>query len=416
MKLLKFAYVDEFSCIGPECTDSCCKYWEILLSKIEYLDYKKMDCSPKLRRAMEGAFHRLPNETDLAYAEMRVKENGDCPFLDSDSLCMLQKEKGEEALSHTCSIFPRLYKLIGDKAITLSLSPTCCHVTEILMDHPEGLQLAETEYNGENPYVNQGKYSAASVPAEWRGYSYYWSILNGELDILQNRNFSVSERMLILGYFCQKTEEYIKANVMGKILALSDMLLDNELCRRIADSLTPSQSDDSAAVKSVDILHKMYLRACSGKFPHTTEMFDRVMNSIDFNAEKVMSPDENGEMNVLYNITLDRERYNRHLNIYRKLEKERPYIFENLMVNLIFSQNITDGVWVNYFSFAVFYNTLKICIPAFLPEDYDDKSLAYAITQAVKMVLNSNLAKGGTLADFEVNKTHTLPYAAFLIC
>lgn len=416
MKLLKFAYVDEFSCIGPECTDSCCKYWGIYLSKREYLDYKRMDCSPKLRRAMEGAFHRLPNETDLVYAEMRVKENGDCPFLDSDRLCMLQKEKGEEALSHTCNIFPRLYKNIGNKALTLSLNPTCCHVTEILMNHPEGLQLVETEYNGENRYVNQGKCSTESVPANWKGYSYYWSILNGEIDILQNRNFTVPERMLILGYFCQKTEEYIKDNVMGKILALSDMLLDNELCLKIVDSLTPAQSDGSAAAKSVDILHRMYLHVCAGGSTHIKGQFDRVMSSISYTAEKVVNTDENGGSKVIYNIAFNMEQYNRHLEIYRELEKERPYIIENLLVNLVFSQNITDGVWTNYFAFAVFYNIIKICVPAFLPENYDDKALANAITQAVKMVLNSSLAKEGTFRDFEFNKTHTLPYVAFLIC
>lgn len=415
MKLLKFAYVDEFSCIGPECTDSCCKYWSIIISKREYLDYKKMDCSPKLRRAMEGAFLRLPNETDVQYAQMHVKENGDCPFLDNDSLCMLQKEKGEEALGYTCNVFPRLYKRVGDKAITLSMSPTCCHVTEILMNHPEGLQLVETEYNGENRYVNQGKYSSPNIPDSWKGYSYYWSILNGELDILQNRNFTVPERMLILGYFCQKTEEYIKNNVMGKIIALSDMLLDNELCRKIVDSLTPAQSDNSAAAKSVSILQKMYERICTGKSTHLIKLFDQVINSISLTAEKDVNTDENGNSNV-YRVFFNIEQYNRNLEIYRKLERERPYIIENLLVNLVFSQNITDGVWTNYFSFAVFYNIIKICVPAFLHENYDDKALANAITQAVKMVLNSSLAKEGTFRDFEFNKTHTLPYVAFLIC
>lgn len=416
MKLLKFAYVDEFSCIGPECIDNCCKDWSITLTKREYLDYKKMDCSPKLRRAMEGAFHRLPNGTDLQYAEMSVKENGKCHFLDKDNLCMLQKEKGEKALGHTCNVFPRLYKKVGDKVITFSLNPTCCHVTEILMKHPEGLQLVETEYNGENRYINQGRYSSLNIPDSWKGYSYYWNILNGELDILQNRNFTVPERMLILGYFCQKTEEYIKDNVMGKILALSDMLLDNELCRKIVDSLTPEQSDDSAAAKSVDILHKMYLIVCKNASAHIKGLFDRVMSSISYTTEKTINFDENGNSDVVYNIILNREQYDRHLEIYRKIEKERPYIMENLLVNLAFSQNITDGIWTNYFTFAVFYNTVKICMPAFLPESYDDKELANAITQSVKMVLNTNLAKNGTLLDFEVKKTHTLPYVSFLIC
>lgn len=416
MKVVKFTYFDEFKCIGPECPDSCCKYWSIVLSKREYLDYKKMDCSPKLRIAMDGAFKRIKDGNDLQYVEMRVKENGNCPFLDDDSLCMLQKEKGEEALSLTCSVFPRLYKRVGDVAFTYSCNPTCCHVTEILMNHPEGLRLEEMDYDGSVNCINSGKYSSQTINSDWKGFSYYWNILNAEIDILQNRKFTIPERLLILGYFCKKTEDYMKMEETGKVISLSSMLLEDEMCRKIADSLKPDQSDDSAAGKSVDILYKMYLRLQNNETNHLKEMFNKVMDSIECTAEKSTSFDENGKSVVSYNIQLNRAEYDNHIRVYRSIENERPYILENLLVNLVFSQNMDEGVWVNFFALAVFYNTLKICVPAFLPEEYDDKALAYAITQAVKMVMNSNLAKEGTSQDFIHDNKFTLPYTAFLIC
>lgn len=416
MKVVKFTYFDEFKCIGPECPDSCCKYWSIGISKREYLDYKKMDCSPKLRIAMDGAFKRLKDGNDMRYAEMRLKENGNCPFLDDDSLCMLQKEKGEEVLSHTCSVFSRLYKRVGDVAITYSCNPTCCRVTEILMNHPEGLSLEETDYDGSVSCINHGRYSSQSINSDWKGFSYYWNILNAEIDILQNRKFTIPERLLILGYFCKKTEDYMKMEETGKVMSLSSMLLEEEMCRKIADSLKPDLSDDSAAIKSVDILHKMYLRLQNGGNKHIIDLFEKVMGSIDFSAEKVISSDENEQLGVSYKLILSKGKYDEHLKIYRSIETERPYILENLLVNLVFSQNMPEGVWVNYFALAVFYNTLKICIPAFLPKEYNDRDLAFAITQAVKMVMNSNLAKKGTSMDFILNNKFTLPYTAFLIC
>ena len=142
MQVVKFAYFDEFHCTGPECLDSCCKEWSILLTKKEYLDYKKTDFSPKVKDIMENAFFRVRNkelQNDLHYVGMKLKENGDCPFLDDDHLCMLQKEKGEGALSFTCSVFPRLLAAVGDEAYICACSVTCPHVVEILMQHPEGL-------------------------------------------------------------------------------------------------------------------------------------------------------------------------------------------------------------------------------------------------------------------------------------
>ena len=102
--------------------------------------------------------------------------------------------------------------------------------------------------------------------------------------------------------------------------------------------------------------------------------------------------------------------------MFKEIMEERPYIIENLLVNLAFSQNIRDGVWNNYFAMAVFYNTLKLCVPVFLKDGYNDKELAAALTYAVKLVLNTNLAKSNILLDSILQKKDTLPYAVFLIC
>lgn len=406
MKLVKFAYFDEFQCTGSECPDSCCKHWHICINKKEYLDYKNTEYSPRLRSVIDTAF-KINGDSYTCYAEMRLKENGDCPFLGKDSLCMLQKEKGEDALSFTCSIFPRLNANVGEMAVRQSCSATCCHVTEILMKHPEGLRIVEEEYDRKNKYINSGIYSSNAIKRQWTAYPFYWNILNAEIDILQDRDFSIPERMLTLGYFCQKTDEYIENNVPYKIASLANMLADKELCKKIADSLKPSQSDDSAAIKSMEILVKMHRRIQTAGSGQPKELFKRAMEQLNCNLK------EKEDKTI---VDFNKSEYEKLCGIFRRIENERTYIIENLLVNLAFSCDPQQGVWANYFTLAVFYNTLKICAPVFLSENFDDKELAAALTYAVKMVINTKLAEQGTFNDFIKENKCTLPYAAFLIC
>ncbi|MCM1488952.1 MAG: flagellin lysine-N-methylase [Firmicutes bacterium] len=411
MQIVKFSYFDDFHCTGPECLDSCCKGWSILLTKKEYLDCKKTDFSPKVKSVMENAFFRVRDknlQNEYYYVGMKLNEKDECPFLDSDCLCMIQKEKGEEALSFTCSVFPRLIAAVGDEACICACSATCSHVVEMLMQHPEGLELVEEEYDGSNPYLNRKMYSSASTFKDWEGYPYYWVIKNAQIDILQNRSFTIPERMLILGFFCQKANDYINKKEGDKIAGLANMLLDNEMCREIANSLKAPQSDQSAATKSVDIIYKMKnsSRRVSDASTRLINDFDALAKSIDLSSGMT-----DGAISMKFNY----DKYVQNVSVYRNIENSRPYIIENLLVNLVFMQAPDKGIWFNYFTTVIFYNSLKLCIPALLGENRTDRDLALAISRASKMVLNTRIADRGVLMSFVDHQSYTLPHAAFLI-
>lgn len=408
MKIVKLAYYDEFSCVGPKCIDSCCKHWVITLTKREYFNYKKTDLSPELKAVADTAFFRIRNGNDLQYAGMKLKDNGDCPFLGDDSLCMLQKEKGEQALSFVCSIFPRINSRVGDEAFIYTCDITCPHVVELLIKHPEGLAVTEEEYKHDNPYIEKGFWSGEATSDQWKGRPYLWTIKGAQMDILQNRAFTIPERMLILGFFCQKANEYINRNEAEKINSLAGMMLDNEMCRKIAGSLNAPQSEESAALKSIDIFSKMKYSVDNGNYSRVLkDLFERAAESVGLDIKDL------GKNSL--NINFNKGAYFKNLEVYRGIESQRPYIIENLMVNLAFAQSLEHGIWLNYFELAVFYNIFKICIPAFLKENWDDTDLAAAITYSAKMVINSKLARGKIAVDFIDHNIFTLPYAAFLI-
>lgn len=406
MNIVKLAYFDDFQCMGGECPDSCCKEgWHIWLSKREYLNYKKMDMKPEFRKLADKCFKRTKGSiSDYGYAEILHIDEG-CSFLTEDGLCGLQKELGEKALGYVCRTFPRNYVYIKDQAVTMSCLATCCHVTELLMQHPEGLGIIEGEYEGKQTELTY----LYSLNESWKGFSYYWNILNAEIDILQNRSFSISERMLILGYFCSKADEYIEKGNAEKIPALSDMLLDNELCRRIADSLKPTAADEAAkARESVTVLLNMYVRVKGVSMSGYSRLFDRVMERLGFSESGL---GETGEVSGEF----DGAEYEKLRGVYRGIEEERSFITENLLVNTVFTQKMSTGIWRCFFVLAVLYNMLGIMVPAFLPDKYGDEELALALTYAVKLVINTHAAEKGTFEDYVKENKCTLPYAAFLV-
>ena len=409
MKILKFNYYDEFACTGPVCEDSCCKHWAITLTRKEYIEYKRMDCSPELKEVMGHALMRLKSGNDNQYARMALYMDGRCPFLGKDKLCMIQKEKGESALTVVCSSFPRNWERVGLDAAVFTLTPTCYHVVELLMNHPEGLVLSEEEYDRKNKWINSNRWTGGLLPPSSVTFPYIWQIKTAQLDILQNREFTIPERMLILGYYTQKVCDYLESSP-EKIEQLSAMMLDSELCRKIADSLKTPQSEAEAAAKSIDILQKTALSVNTlGVSRHLADLVKAIADYLELGYVK----GENGENIIRWNT----ENCTKNREIYRKIEEERPYIIENLMVSLAFEKLSRDGneLWADYFSLVALYNFLKTVTAAFLPEDYTDTQLALGITKIVKIVLNADVAKTVILKDFADNNAATLPYAAFLI-
>lgn len=411
MKIVKFKYYDEFHCIGAECPDSCCEQWSIIITKREYLNYKKYKCSPRLKNVISNAFIRTRNEefdSNAAYAQIKLNENRDCPFHDFDGLCMIQKELGEKALSYTCATFPRLHARIGNDALLCACNITCCHVVEMLMNHPESLEITEEEYNYNDRYINSGFTSAGNIRSDWKGYQFFWIIKNAEIDILQNRNFTISERMLILGFFCKKVEDYLENNEGQKIESLYNMILDNDFCKKVADSLKAPQSDTNSASKSINVFTQMnYYVQNSTKIEYTKKHFNQVQESLGI----VNTINDDNGIITSYN----NEKYFNHIGVFRSIESNRPYILENILLNQAFISSPSNGAFKNFFALAVFYNTLKICIPTFLKENWNDKDLALAFTYAAKMILNTHLADDGAIKSFMRTGSFDLPHAAFLI-
>lgn len=408
MKIIGFAYCDEFFCMADKCPESCCTRWNIFFNRQDYLKVKTAAAGlpegDDLKEVADGAFAKVNGGGSSDYAVICLDGEGHCPFLEV-RLCRLQKELGEEYMGFVCSTFPRLKTKVGDSYI-YSCDISCPKVAELMISHRDGLALVTREYDFKDKYLNSGIYSAPAVSQWWEGYPYYWNIKNTQLNILKNRNLTISERMLILGYFSEKANEYINRGEGEKLLSLEQVLKDDRMCGEIAAKLNPKQTAEGLGIKSVGIFTKIYMAAKKKQGEHINVLFQQVSDNIELNTKEA----EKGKTDISFNFG----KYLSNLKTYDRLEKERPYIIENIMVNRIFTQPLSQGIWKNYFMAAVFYNLIKTCIPAFLENNCSDEALALAISRTAKMIGHDILAKDALL-DFVDNRSYTLPHAAFLV-
>lgn len=105
MKLRMPRYFSAFQCAAGACPDTCCRDWEITLDEAALADYQTLE--GPLGEAVRAAMAQRDGETVLALT------GGDCPLLDGDGLCRIQRELGEARLCRSCAQHPRFAEEYG---------------------------------------------------------------------------------------------------------------------------------------------------------------------------------------------------------------------------------------------------------------------------------------------------------------
>lgn len=120
-------HVTRFRCIGPQCEDSCCVGWQILIDNEHYDRLRDAFSTGSDDRALfRESVERFPPErrTSSCFARMRYRQGTRCAFLRDDALCTVQARFGEALLPSGCAVYPRSIALIG-RRFEVSASLSC---------------------------------------------------------------------------------------------------------------------------------------------------------------------------------------------------------------------------------------------------------------------------------------------------
>ena len=187
------SYFNEFRCIADKCPDTCCAGWEVVLDEKSRENYLAADgeIGQKLRSVIA-----VDSDGDTVFTSC----NGRCPFLMQNNLCELYIKLGESSLCKTCAFFPRFVTDFGSRKET-GLSLSCPEVARIVMSKTEPVTFYTVEEEG-FPEPN-------SIDP-----TLYFTLLGVRktaIDILQNRNYRIEERLITFLNLCEEAHKAIRS-------------------------------------------------------------------------------------------------------------------------------------------------------------------------------------------------------------
>lgn len=396
---LRPSYYDKFLCLAGACRTSCCKNWRVTFDKKDYLALKQLDGSAELNQMISHGLHRL-HKNDVVgnfYAEFSMN-NGVCPLLRKDCLCELQIEKGHDALPLVCQIFPRGESYLYSGYLERSLSLGCEAVLLLLWDEPGGVTffsdpLPETEC----------RTLAFDDPCGLGAY--FQDIRSWCIDILQNRNYPLPERILRVG---------------AGLKLLADGETDIPKWLHTVCAYAEQQNSLFAGAAEQDRILSMFLSnnlrlllSLTDKYdPSTKSMQQAVMDAFGINTEGAAAT----KIGVPYAPWLSaRSRFEERFN-------GRDYFLENIAVSLFYYLHLPDvgapeSIWKSYVNFCNLYSFCRFLAVMSCHDrsPADRETLMQYTVFACRTLLHNGLRQQTLRDEFFEHDSATLAHMAVLL-
>lgn len=199
--ILQPKYVADFQCDGSKCNAKCCRNsWRIDIDMETYKKYQRIK-NPAMRKKILSSIQPSTIQTDF---QIELNNKGVCPLLCEDNLCYIQRNMGEDALSQTCKVYPRMVQQIGNYQFRM-LAMTCPVAAEYALLSPNAMELQQISCEEDTSAwkLMAKNCNMKNVPNDLAAVH----ITMGGLVILQNTSYTFEQRLVILGLFLDKVED-----------------------------------------------------------------------------------------------------------------------------------------------------------------------------------------------------------------
>lgn len=404
-KVLVPQYLNQFSCIGSSCEDTCCAGWRVTIDQPTYKKYKKVR-HPKLTLQLEEQVKRNRNNPNAAsYAYMDLDSNGDCNFLTETKLCSIQVNLGEAYLSNVCATYPRHANMVGDR-LEKSATVSCPEIARLALLNPAGIQFDEIMESSDvrsmvHTTINPDSYGSNMLQ------KYFWDLRIFTIQTLQNRKYKVQDRMVLLGLFYSKLSNYVEENRTSEIPTLiasySRMFEDGSLVAMLEE--IPVQP----AVQMELVKELSDQRFANGIGSERYKIvYGKILYGLDYKDD---TPVEETA-----------ERYSKaYEDHYLPFMGEREYILENYLVNYVYKNTFPftkfSNPFDNYTMLVVHYAMIKLHLigVAAFDKGLTEESVIYTLQSFSKTVEHSPLFLRRVFELLASNQYKTMAYMAILI-
>lgn len=401
-------YMEKFQCIGSKCEDNCCYGWKVNIDNKTYKKYRKSNESSLKFLLNSNIKRNRSNASPENYAKIRMKQNGDCPFLEEDKLCKIHKELGPEFLSKVCRIYPKFTNIVNEvyeKSATLS----CPEMARLVLLNCDIMEFDELEESADIDNNIMRQININDIRYSNKVKKYFWELRIFIITLLQNRKYSITNRLIILGLFLKKLQECVnseKIKIVPSIIQEYNNIIESGDLEKYLDSIPVNLSIQMELMKEFN--DQRFSTGFSQNARPYINCVTEFLSGIEY-TDKAKIEDI---------VKLYGEAY---LSIYEPFMKDHEYILENLLVNYVFNQLFPIeskwGVFDDYMRLVIYYSLIKMLLIGMSAynKKLDERliiTLVYSFSRAVE---HNNVFFNNTFELFKQNGYNTMAYMAILI-
>jgi|GEM_PF-6846829 len=342
------SHVQKFKC--QQCGDCCLQKWRI---EIDQKTYEKVK-EKYVERGKEQELSSMMQHEENGRISMNFIK-GRCSALTKETMCTFQKELGHEYLSNTCKVYPR-HIAVSSRGMEFALTFSC-NAAAATLDDREKIHILEYKNGGaEFQYMkpNRAMYYLPQRAVLNEFKRNYYEIEQGFITIMQDRHYTVSERLIMVGMTLGKLLDH-----QGKTISMEEMkkLLGNY--RETA----PAASNHQDYLKALwQILNLRMNQEGSAVFKNTVSTFSTMIavseEGIDLQAATMIA--KLGPGQLMLPVEQFKQKRSRYIE---PGLKDYEHIMENYFVNFILKK---EFYFLNpalaYFKMALLYAVLNFYI------------------------------------------------------
>ncbi len=231
-------YLTRFSCIGPECEDSCCSGWQVTLDKKTFTAYRQSKHPALAERFAKDIRRQRSAASDVNYGRIELKPGSqDCPFIE-DRLCSVHKNMDESHLSNTCFSYPRISRDFGGQ-VEQALMLSCPEAARKALLAPDAFDFVEGTITVRMETVN--KVTAKGLSLELLNELRIFC-----LNLMRAPGLELWQRLAVLGVFCEGLGGALKGGEPGAPRALMENFAALLEQGALQEALAEMQPDHSA--------------------------------------------------------------------------------------------------------------------------------------------------------------------------
>ncbi len=403
-RVLKPIYFNKFKCIGSECEDNCCdESWGIEIDKKTFKKYMKIRDKNLAKKFRDSIIKNKESKSKWDYGYFRLKK-GKCDFLNDDNLCGVYGALGEDYMCYVCRKFPRAYNLVN-KNVEKSLTTACIEVARLILLNKEIMEfeLDIEDINVEDTII---KISLDSDNSDSFIVKNIENLRSFSIDIIQNRKFSIEERLIILGLFIKKIEENREVeDIVQKTINEFNYNIDILAYDNLSEKINLESSINTQFI----YLHFLSSNVIGRKFINDKTYYEFLECMVESLEIEKNNKEKSQQLFV-----------DAYKNEYKNFISDKEYIYENFLVNYMFSkvfplsQSLTSSYIDLVSNFCMIkLNAIGLC--AYYKEDMNIDKLVRLIQLYSKVNIHDRQFIEFVMKFFEENNINTVNHMILMI-